>query len=141
MTLAPFVGLGVFGANPATISMATSALVTPYVSAKLLTNDAFITWLTNSAPKMIKNPKSTSFHINRLLTIAGRDEEILEPVLDYVASLNEIIPTLMGGEAEASVPTGEEIGVTTPVESPAIDSIISDIKPEAKDKILKSLAQ
>ena len=90
---------------------------------------------------MIKNPRSTSFHINRLLTIAGRDEEILEPVLDYVASLNEIIPTLMGGEAEASVPTGEEIGVTTPVESPAIDSIISDIKPEAKDKILKSLAQ
>ena len=141
MTLAPFVGLGVFGANPATISMATSALVTPYVSAKLLTNDAFITWLTNSAPKMIKNPRSTSFHINRLLTIAGRDEEILEPVLAYVASLNEIIPTLMGGEAEASVPTGEEIGVTTPVESPAIDSIISDIKPEAKDKILKSLAQ
>ena len=39
MTLAPFVGLGVFGANPATVSMATSALVTPFASAKLLTNE------------------------------------------------------------------------------------------------------
>ena len=140
MTLAPFVGLGVFGANPATVSMATSALVTPFASAKLLTNEKFITWLTNSAPKMIKNPRSTSFHINRLLTIAGRDEEILEPVLDYVTSLNEIIPTLMGGGAEASVPSGEEMGVTTSMDSPTVSELIGDIDQETVQKIQRAVS-
>ena len=120
--------------------MATSALVTPFASAKLLTNEKFITWLTNSAPKMIKNPRSTSFHINRLLTIAGRDEEILEPVLDYVTSLNEIIPTLMGGGAEASVPTGEEMGVTTSMDSPTVSELIGDIDQETVQKIQRAVS-
>ena len=138
MTTAPLLGMFV---DPARAGMAlTTSVVGPFATAKLLTNDAFITWLTNSAPKMIKNPRSTSFHINRLLTIGAR-EDIQEHVLDYITALQESMPELLGSQAEASVPTGEEIGVTTPVESSAINSIISDIKPEAKDKILKSLAQ
>ena len=140
MTLAPFVGLGVFGANPATIGAAAFATIGPLASAKLLTNEKFITWLTNSAPKMIKNPRSTSFHINRLLTIAGRDEEILEPVLDYVTSLNEIIPTLMGGGAEASVPTGEEMGVTTSMDSPTVSELIGDLDQETVQKIQRAVS-
>jgi hypothetical protein len=140
MTLAPFIGISYFGANTATMVAASSALVTPFASAKLFTNDKFINWLANSAPKMIKNPRSTSFHINRLLTIAGRDEEILEPVLDYITSLNEVIPTLMGGGAEASVPTGEEMGVTTSMDSPTVSELIGDIDQETVQKIQRAVS-
>ena len=141
MTMAPLIGLstGQLGLAEGATAFASTTLG-PYVSSKLFTNDKFIDWLANSAPKMITNPNSATYHLNRLLTIAGRDEEILEPVLDYITALKEMMPSLLGSEAEASEQIIPEKTDVMPITednqtSSTIDDLIGGLDAQTIQKI------
>lgn len=106
-----------------------SGLIPPHYLSKLVTNEKFINWIADAAPKMGRNPADISFHLGRLMEIFSGDESMSAAALSYVEAL---APSIVG-EAEAS---NMRSGVLQEPQTPSeIVQFARELKPETKEKI------
>jgi hypothetical protein len=70
-----------------------SGLIPPHYMSKLVTNEKFINWIADAAPKMGRNPADITFHLGRLMEIFSGDESMTEVALSYV---NALAPSIVG---------------------------------------------
>ena len=130
-TVSPLIGgLYMIGTDPSNIAGAAStaasgmvgALLTPYVSARLLTKPEFIKWLVKAGPQMGKNPNNAKFHLGRLIEISSRDSQFREDAMEYI---NAFGSALMEANNPDEAPQAEIN------QSPAANSIIQSLTPDA----------
>jgi len=137
----PIRGLYMIGTDPSNIAGAAStaasgmvgALLTPYVSARLLTKPAFINWLVKAGPQMGKNPNNAKFHLGRLMEISSRDSQFREDAMEYVNAFGSALVDIhnMAVEDNKSDEVSQaEIGL-----SPAANSIIQSLTPDAAEQV------
>lgn len=107
-----------------------SGLIPPHYLSKLLTNEKFINWIADAAPKMGRNPADITFHLGRLMEIFSGDESMSAAALSYIQAL---APAIVG-EAEAS---NMSEGVLQEPQTPSeIVEFARELKPATKEKIL-----
>ena len=137
-TVSPLIGgLYMIGTDPSNIAGAAStaasgmvgALLTPYVSARLLTKPEFIKWLVKAGPQMGKNPNSAKFHLGRLMEISSRDSQFREDAMEYVDAFGSALVEIHNRAVEANNP--DEAPQVEINQSPAADSIIQSLTPDA----------
>ena len=141
-TFSPLIGgLYMIGTDPSNIAGAAStaasgmvgALLTPYVSARLLTKPEFIKWLVKAGPQMGKNPNNAKFHLGRLMEISSRDSQFREDAMEYVNAFGSALVDIhnMAVEDNKSDEVSQaEIGL-----SPAANSIIQGLTNDAAAKV------
>jgi len=106
-----------------------SGLIPPHYMSKLVTNEKFINWIADAAPKMGRNPADITFHLGRLMEIFSGDESMSAAALSYV---NALAPSIVG-DAEAS---NMKSGVLQEPQTPSeIVEFSKQLKPETKEKI------
>ena len=107
-----------------------SGLIPPHFASKLVTNEDFINWIADAAPKMGRNPADIPFHLGRLMEIFSGDESMSAAALSYVQAL---APSIVG-EAEAS---DMESGVLQEPQNPSeIVEFARTIDDNTKQKII-----
>jgi hypothetical protein len=107
--------LGVFGIGTADVGFRAfggegfeyglSAVVAPYVSAKLLTNKSFVKWLTEGVQKAAYDPNSFGQHVRRLYQIFELNPDIREEVRAITEGLSvETIEPLPEHNSTSALP-------------------------------------
>ena len=143
-TLSPLAGgLGMIGQGYDVGSAATTAAaglvgtaLTPYVTSRLLTKPEFIRWLVKAGPQMGKNPNSTSFHLGRLMEISSRDSQFREDAFEYVSAFGQAF-----APSAAEAATIQEVESVDTSRSPALESLIGNVKPNVAEKIQNAAVQ
>lgn len=106
-----------------------SGLIPPHFASKLVTNENFINWIADAAPKMGRNPADIPFHLGRLMEIFSGDESMSAAALSYVQAL---APSIVG-EAEAS---SMKSGILQEPQTPSeIVQFAKELNPATKEKI------
>tara|TARA_R110002050_G_scaffold2506_2_gene14524 strand:+ start:27595 stop:29880 length:2286 start_codon:yes stop_codon:yes gene_type:complete len=97
------IGFGA-GVGPAAAALATTfigGVVTPNVSARLITNPAFVKWLATSAS--VKTGKQAGEHMGRLIGISQANPEIASEIDEYILAIkNGITPINEPGRIPAN---------------------------------------
>ena len=107
--------LGVFGIGTADVGFRAfggegfeyglSAVVAPYVSAKLLTNKSFVKWLTEGIEKAAYDPNSFGQHVRRLYQIFELNPDIREEIRAITEGLSlETIEPLPEHNSTSALP-------------------------------------
>jgi len=107
-----------------------SGLIPPHYMSKLVTNEKFINWIADAAPKMGRNPADITFHLGRLMEIFSGDESMSAAALSYI---NALAPSIVGDAEASSMSKGVLQEPQTPSE---IVEFSKQLKPETKEKIL-----
>ena len=82
-----------------------SAVVAPYVSARLLTNKSFVKWLTEGVQKAAYDPNSFGQHVRRLYQIYELNPDIREEVRAITEGLSvETIEPLPEHNSTSALP-------------------------------------
>jgi hypothetical protein len=77
-------------------------LVAPYASAKLMTNKAFVNWLSKGVEIAAYNPKSFGQHIRRLVQISEFNPDIRDEIRGVIQGLSQEAIEPMPWESSSS---------------------------------------
>ena len=106
-----------------------SGLIPPHYMSKLVTNEKFINWIADAAPKMGRNPADIPFHLGRLMEIFSGDESMSAAALSYV---NALVPSIVGSAEASNMTEGVLQEPQTPSE---IVQFAKELNPATKEKI------
>jgi hypothetical protein len=105
-------------------------LIAPYASAKLMTNKAFVTWLSKGVEIAAYNPKSFGQHIRRLVQISEVNPDIRDEIRGVIQGLSQEAIEPMDWENSSSqqspnaIPENNEVGFRQVVPNSTADKLL-----------------
>ena len=107
-------------------------LIAPYASAKLMTNKAFVNWLSKGVEISAYNPKSFGQHIRRLVQISEVNPDIRDEIRGVIQGLSQEAIEPMPWESASSqqapnaIPENNEAGFRQVVPKSTADKLLPD---------------
>ena len=115
-------------------------LIAPYASAKLMTNKAFVNWLSKGVEIAAYNPKSFGQHIRRLVQISEVNPDIRDEIRGVIQGLSQEAIEPMDWESSSSqqspnaIPENNEIGFRQVVPKSTADKLLPN-----RDELMATL--
>ncbi len=109
-----------------------SALVAPYMSAKLLTNKSFVKWMTEGLEKAAYDPQSFGQHVRRLYQIYELNPDIREEVRSITEGLTgETLEPVAFRNSKSTEPVSEIVKNEPQFREVATSEVSEKLLPDA----------